>query len=62
MPKYVEIKDIQSYLSLLLLTLVVPIQIGNCTPRGTCTQVGNLCARITHVGTAVGYNVFMVTQ
>jgi len=27
-------------LSLLLLTLNVPLQIGKCTPRGTCTQVG----------------------
>jgi len=27
----------QIYISLLLLTLNVPLQIGKCTPRGTCT-------------------------
>jgi len=37
MYKYLEIKDMQIYISLLLLTLNVPLRIGKCTPRGTCT-------------------------
>jgi len=32
MYKYLEIKDMQIYISLLLLTLNVPLQIGKCTP------------------------------
>jgi len=37
MYKYLEIKDMQMYIYLLLLALNVPLQIGKCTPRGTCT-------------------------
>ena len=35
--KYLEINDIQMYFSLLLPTLNVSLQLGKCTPRGTCT-------------------------
>jgi len=37
MYKYLEIKDMQIHIALILLTLNVPLQIGKCTPRGTCT-------------------------
>ena len=37
-----EIKDMQIYISLLLRTLNVPLRIGECNSKGTCTQVGNL--------------------
>jgi len=37
--------NIQTYFSLLLLTLNVPLQIGKCTPRGTCTQFGKPWSR-----------------
>jgi len=35
--KYLEMNNIQIYLSLLLLILNVPLQIGNCKHRGACT-------------------------
>jgi len=35
--KYLEIKAMQIYIPLLLPTLNVPLQIGKCTCRGTCT-------------------------
>jgi len=37
MYKFLEIKDMQIYISLLLLTLNVPLRIGKCIPGGTCT-------------------------
>jgi len=37
MYKDLKISNIQIYFYLLLLTLNVPLQIGKCTPRGTCT-------------------------
>jgi len=37
MYKYLAINDIKIYISLLLLTLNVHLQIGKCNPRGTCT-------------------------
>ena len=37
MYQYLEIKDMQIYISLLLLTLNVPLEIDKCTPKGTCT-------------------------
>jgi len=37
MYKYLEIKDMQTHISLILLTLNVPLQIGKCSPRGTRT-------------------------
>jgi len=39
MYKYFEINNIQTYVSFLLLTFNVPLQIGKCTPWGTCTPV-----------------------
>jgi len=38
MYKYLEIKDMQIHVSLILLTLNVPLQIGKCTARGTCVR------------------------
>ena len=38
MYKHLEINNIWIYVSLLLLTLHVPLQIGKCTPKGACTS------------------------
>jgi len=43
MYKYLEIKDIQIYIYLLLLTLNGPLQIGKCTLSGTSTPGWELC-------------------
>jgi len=34
---YSEINTMQTYFIFLLITLNVPLQIGRCTPEGTCT-------------------------
>ena len=34
---YLEIKDMQIYISHLLITVNVVLRIGKCTPGGTCT-------------------------
>jgi len=39
MYKYLEVKDMQISISLLVLTLNVPLWIGKCTPKGTCTPL-----------------------
>jgi len=37
MCKHLEINSTRIYFALLLITLNVPLRIGNCTPGGTCT-------------------------
>ena len=37
MYKHLKINNTQIHFSLLLQTLNVPLQIGKCTPEGTCT-------------------------
>jgi len=39
MYNYLEIKDMQVSISLPLLSLNVPLTMGKCTPKGTCTPL-----------------------
>ena len=48
MYKYLNINNMLIYLYLLLLTLNVPLRIGKCTPRGTCTPGWEPCSKSTN--------------